>query len=180
MVGLGTESWHRFITDIAERLINSESEIQTFESVQQYYRQWSFQFEDKHHYREAESILTHWGRVTHICVSKLIIIGSDNGLSPSRHQAIIWTNAGKLLIGPLGTNFSEILIEIYTFSFKRMHLKMPSAKWRPFCLGLNVLIIHAPAVAVAMFHVMLWSHGWINNGNLPFCKCDSQICLFLY
>ena len=59
--------------------------------------------------------LTHWGWVTHICVSKLTIIGSDNGLSPDRHQAIIWTNAGLLLIGPLGTNFSEILIEILTF-----------------------------------------------------------------
>ena len=56
--------------------------------------------------------LTHWGRVTHICVSKLTIIGSDNGLSPGRRQAIIWTNAGILLIGPLRTNFSEILIEI--------------------------------------------------------------------
>ena len=56
--------------------------------------------------------LTHWGRVTHICVSKLTIIGSDNGLSPDRRQAIIWTNAGLLLIGPSGTNFSEILIEI--------------------------------------------------------------------
>ena len=53
--------------------------------------------------------LTHWGRVTHICVSKLTIIVSDNGLSPDRSQAIIWTNAGILLIGPLGTNFSEIL-----------------------------------------------------------------------
>ena len=52
--------------------------------------------------------LTHWGRVTHICVGKLTIIGSDNGLSPGRRQAIIWTNAGILLIWPLGTNFSEI------------------------------------------------------------------------
>ena len=34
-----------------------------------------------------------------------------------RRQAIIWTNAGILLIGPLGTNFSEILIEIHIFSF---------------------------------------------------------------
>ena len=83
--------------------------------------------------------LTHWGRVTHICVGKLSIIGSDNGLSPGRHQAIIWTNAGRLLIEPLGTNFSEILIEILTFSFKKMHLKVSSAKWRPFCLSLNVL-----------------------------------------
>ena len=46
-------------------------------------------------------VLTHWGRVTHICVSKLIIIGSDNGLSPGRRQAIIWTNAEILSIGPL-------------------------------------------------------------------------------
>ena len=50
--------------------------------------------------------------MTHICVNKLTIIGSDNGLSPGRRQAIIWTNAGILLIGPLGTNFPEILIEI--------------------------------------------------------------------
>ena len=55
-------------------------------------------------------LLTHWGRVTHICVSNLAIIGSDNGLSPGRYQAIIWTNAGILSIGPLGTNFSDILI----------------------------------------------------------------------
>ena len=46
----------------------------------------------------------------HICVTDLIIIGSDNDLSPGRRQAIIWTNAGILLSGPLGTNFSEILI----------------------------------------------------------------------
>ena len=72
------------------------------------------------------------------CVDKLTIIGSDNGLSPGRRQAIIWTNAGILLIGPLGTNSSEILIGIETFSFKKMHLKMSSAKWRPFCLGLSV------------------------------------------
>ena len=75
----------------------------------------------------------------HICVGKLTIIASDNGLSPDRRQAIIWTNAGLLLIGPLGTNFSEILIEILAFSFKKMRLKMSSAKRRPFCLGLNVL-----------------------------------------
>ena len=73
------------------------------------------------------------------CVSKLTIIGSDNGLSPDRRQAIIWTNDGLLLIGPLGTNFSEILIEILTFSFKKMRLKVSSAKWQPFCLSLNVL-----------------------------------------
>ena len=84
-------------------------------------------------------MLTHWGRVTHMCVSKITIIGSDNGLSPGGRQAIIWTSVAILLIGPLGTNFSEILIKTYTFSFKKMHLKMSSGKWRPFCLSLNVL-----------------------------------------
>ena len=70
--------------------------------------------------------LTHWGHVTHICVSEIIIIDSDNGLSPGRRQAIIWANAEILLIGLLGINFSEILIEINTFSFNKMHLKMSS------------------------------------------------------
>ena len=83
--------------------------------------------------------LTHWGRVTHICVGTNTNIGSDNGLSPGRRQAIIWTNAGILLIGPLATNFSEILIEILAFSFKKICLNVSSVKRRPSCLGLNVL-----------------------------------------
>ena len=83
--------------------------------------------------------LTHWGLVTHISVSKIIIIGSDNGLSPGRRQAIIWTNDGILLIGHLRTNFGEIWIQINTFSFTKMNLKMSSGKCRPYCLGLNVL-----------------------------------------
>ena len=72
-------------------------------------------------------------------VGNLAIIGSDNGLSPGRRQAIIWTNAGTLLIGPLEINFSEILFEIYICSFKKIPLKMSSGNLRPFCLGLNVL-----------------------------------------
>ena len=101
--------------------------------------------------------LTHWGRVTRICISKLTIIGSDNGLSSDRRQAIIWTNAKLFLIGPLGTNFSEILIEILTFSFKKMRLKVSSAKRRPFCLGLNELIRHGGHVNI--------SHGCLLECN---------------
>ena len=77
--------------------------------------------------------------MTHICVSNLNIIGSDNGLSPGRRQAIIWTNAGILLVVHLETNFSEILSEIHTISFKQMHLKMSAGECQPFCLDLNVL-----------------------------------------
>ena len=87
---------------------------------------------------EINRFLTHWGRVTHICDSKLITIGSDNGLSPGRHQTNIWTNAGILLIGPLATKFCEFLIEIHTFSFTKMQLKMSSVNCWSFCLGLNV------------------------------------------
>ena len=94
----------------------------------------------------SKRVLTHWGQVTHIhdiCVDILIIIGSDNGLAPGWRQAIIWTNDGIMLIGTLGINLNEISSEIYTFSFKKMHLKMSYRKW-PFCLSLNVLaMIHA-------------------------------------
>ena len=109
---------------------------------------WLGAWRQQNHYLNESwlTLLTHWGPMTHICVSKLTIIGSCNGLSSGRRQAIIWSNARISLIGPLGTNFSEILIEIYTFSFKKMHLKMLSRKWRPFCLSLNVLkpLLHLP------------------------------------
>ena len=85
---------------------------------------------------QTTMLLTHWGRVTHICVSDLTINVSDNGLSPGRCQAIIWTNDGTLLIWPLGTNFNEILFQIRDFSFKKMHLKLSSAAnfSRPQCV----------------------------------------------
>ena len=105
--------------------------------------------------------LTHWGRVTHICVSKQTIIGSDNGLSPGRRQAIIWTNAGILLIGPLGTKFNEISIKIHTFSFKEMHLKMSSGKWRPFCLGLNVLKMIKLMTTILHVWFSVWFLSWL-------------------
>ena len=100
--------------------------------------------------------------MTHICISKPTIIGSDNGLSPDRRQAIIRTNAGLLFIGPLGTNFSWILIAILTFSFKKMLLKISSVKRRPFCPGLNVIRQEALAalfqinIDAALLQIMSW------------------------
>ena len=63
-------------------------------------------------------------------------MASDNGSDNGWRQAIIWTNAGILWTGPLETKFSKILIEIYTFSIKKMHFNMLSGKWSPFCLSL--------------------------------------------
>ena len=80
----------------------------------------------------------------------MIIIGSDNGLSPGRRQPIIWTNVGILVIGILGINFGRILIEIDAFSFNTMHMNLSSAKWSLFCLGLNeLLIVQHPAITLA-------------------------------
>ena len=107
--------------------------------------------------------------MTHICVSKVTIIVSDNGLSHGRRQAIIWNNSRIFLIGTLGTNFSEILIEILTFSFKKMRLKVSSAKRQPFSLGLNVLMIfllrhsHLTLLEVTPQHTCIWMEGWVDK-----------------
>ena len=98
----------------------------------------------KSHLNSEMHVLTHWSRVMHICVGNLTSIASDNGLSPGRRQAIIATNDGILLIRTSGTNVSENLSEIHTFSFKEIDSKMSSGKCRPFCLGLNVLISKHP------------------------------------
>ena len=92
------------------------------------------QMYNNYHFKNLH--MTHWGQLKHMCVSKLTIIGSDvvTWTAPA-----IWTDARILLIGPSGTNFSGILIEIHTFSFKKMHLKMSSRKWLPFCRSLNAL-----------------------------------------
>ena len=63
------------------------------------------------------TLLTHWGRAMHICVTKLTIIGSDNCLSPGRCQPIVWTNAEILLIGPYEQ--ISVLIEIQTFHWRK-------------------------------------------------------------
>ena len=102
-------------------------------TIRRYYALFLLRNESQHYFVEMLglvnchvshfTVITHWGRVTHICVSKLNVIGSDNGLSPGRRQAIIWTNTGILLIGAVGTNVSEILIRICTFSLKKCFWK---------------------------------------------------------
>ena len=83
--------------------------------------------------------LTHWGRVTHICVGNLTTIGSDNGLSPDRRQTIIWTNDGILLIWPVGTNFNDILIKTSYIFFPKCIWKCRLQNGGHFISGLNVL-----------------------------------------
>ena len=101
----------------------------------------------------------------YICVSKLRIIGSYYGLSPGWCQAIIWTSDGILLNWPLGTNSSEMLIEIHIFSFKKMHVKLAFGKLWPFCLGLHVLR-----------RMKLWLHSWTFSSETKVSDCQSWVC----
>ena len=144
--------------------------------------------------------LTHWGRVTHICISKQTIFGSDNGLSPCRRQAIIWTNTGILLIGTLGTKLSEILcrglnvlttfssafpwIKITLFLFKfhwilwpMLQLKKLCAKWQPFFQASVFSVIWVPKQKYWFSHLVRYDPltsreypFWIVSDVKPF-KC---------
>ena len=128
--------------------------------------------------------LTHSGRVTHICVIiKLTIIGSDYGIFLLRCQAIIWIKDGILLIGPLGTNFSIILIKIYIFSFKKMHLKISSGKWRPSCLGLNSWLTQCglvtPYIVTSIRDNIGSGKGLLPEGTKPFPQVQPMLTLLL-
>ena len=78
--------------------------------------------------------LTHWGRVTHICLSKLTIIDSDNGLSPSRRQAIVWTSDGILLIYPHWNANQNSYILIQENAIENIVRKMAAILSRPQCV----------------------------------------------
>ena len=102
----------------------------------------SYRWAHTHTFNATHS-LTHSGRVTHICVRKLTITGSDNGLSPGRRQAIIWTNAGILLIRPLGTNFSDFFsqnsnIFIQENAFESVVCEKAAILSRPQCIKKKV------------------------------------------
>ena len=118
-------------------------------------------------------ILTHWGRVTHICVGNLAVIGSENGFYARRHQTIIWTNDGLLSIGHLWTNFSGNLFVIHAFSFR----KMSSGKWRPFCLSHNVWNLNAPSnvheLVMAEKCLNTFIVKWVSLSVFVMFECDS-------
>ena len=64
--------------------------------------------------------LTYWDRVTHICVVNQPSLFGIMACQKGRRQAIVWSSAVILLIGPLETIFREILFEVFKFSFKKM------------------------------------------------------------
>ena len=106
-------------------------------------------------------VLTHRDRVKRIYVSKIIIIGSDNDLLPGRRQAIMWTNAGILLIGPSIITLSKILTEINRVSFQQMRLKMSSAKRRP-----SICFVIFWPIHLFMSLYIIWFFGAMHKGRI--------------
>ena len=124
------------------------------------------------HYSELYwEFLTHWRRIMHICVRKIIIISSENGLPPGRSRAIICTNVMILLIGPLGTYFSEWNFHWNSYNFIPENLfentvwKMAS---RCQCVFLDITVqgCRLPKTAqdvLIVEHVVLQSHKIITG-----------------
>ena len=96
--------------------------------------------------------------MTHTCVSKQTIIGSDNGLSPARRQAISWTNVGMSLIGPLGTSFSEMwnsYIFIQENPFENVVWKIAAIMSRPQCVKISD-VLDGKRDVVVIDHAVFW------------------------
>ena len=83
---------------------------------------------------------THRGRMMRLCIVKPIRCWFIKCFFSSSAPSHFLTNAAKLLIGQLWTNLNEICVNKQMFPHKKINLKTSSAKWRPFCLSLNMLI----------------------------------------
>ena len=97
-------------------------------------------FQTRHHFSCGDRHFQYYmiGRVTLICISKLTIMDQIMacrlvGTKPLSEPMLRYIDNSNW-----GTNFGEILSEVYTF-IKKMLLKMSSVKWWPFCLGFIVL-----------------------------------------
>ena len=119
----------------------------------------------RHHLYKLCSQLTPWGRVTHICASKLTIIGSDKGLSPRRCRAIIWANAAnKTLRNIFRWNFVRFKICHWIKRTWKYRLRNGG---RPFCLGLSVLIpcLRCRFRFLSMLHPIKYRPAWLSFAN---------------
>ena len=118
--------------------------------------------------------LTHWGRVTHICVGKLTIIGSDNGLWPGWRQAIFWTNAGILLIGPLRTNLCEMLITRPQWVNSSPPSTAYMRQWTGSALVQTIIWTNAGLLLIGSLGTN-FSEIWIKIQNFSFMKMHLKI-----
>ena len=97
-------------------------------------------------------------------ISKITTTDSNDGLSPGRRQAIIWTHA--IVESNLRNKLQWYLSEIHAFSCKKMPLKM-SVKWWQFCIALNVLsrryVLYIEAASAATLMLQVSGFYWAGN-----------------
>ena len=124
----------------------------------------------------------YWGRMTHLCISKLSLHCFKWWLSPDRRQTVIWTNVDLLLIEHVGTNFREVWIRIQHFLLKKINLKVSSARWRPFLYRPRRVSSDLPGddgevrerVTAKYWNdvINLWRHSRAGRGGkIPMMRC---------
>ena len=113
----------------------------------------------------------------HICVGKHNIIGSDDGLAPTRCWNVVnWTHS------VVGTNFNETPIDIHTFSFKNMHWKCCLEKGNHFVPAADVFTKHCDdkKTTKGLFWVMVrlgrQMFHWDQKYMKGFIHCISTTC----
>ena len=112
-------------------------------------------------------VLTHWGRVTYICVSKLTIIGSDNGLSSGRRQAIFWTSniVNWTLTIKLQWNLNRnFYIFIHENAFENAVWKMAATSSRPRYVNAFFSPWYSTRYDTQNKELDIWCHG-ISGSN---------------
>ena len=115
--------------------------------------------------------------MTHICISKLTIIGSDSGLSPGRYQAIIWANAG---ISWNTNRISNIFIQ--ENAFQNIVWKMAVILFRPQCVKCSTSLTYSDTnktFYVEVCHCMWISLGWCKKDATPLLTHWSYVLLAL-
>ena len=103
--------------------------------------------------------------MTHVYVwaNRIFIVSYNGSVSPVQHQAITRTSTciNLLSIEPSGTNFSEIY-SLQTYSWKTILFNTSSAKCRPFCSGLCMIILDPSLyLGFSYFHVTNFACSWV-------------------
>ena len=143
------------------------------------YKPWDYNCITRNHKNRWHTLneTTHWGRGTHSWVSKLTIIGSDNGLSPGRRRSIVCTSTGILLIRTQRTNISEILIKFRHFHSRK---RIRNCEMAAICIGLDVIMYNK---AVYILHEMCLTlgiemHFYLTTHHFGFYSVIPSSCCF--
>ena len=107
-----------------------------------------------------------------------VLIGSSNGFSLAWHQAITWANDDVLSFGPLGTNISEIWINMYNFSVNTLRLRQNCRHFADDifkCIFLNenvwislqIWLKFVPKVPINNIPPLVQIMAWRRSGDKP-------------